>query len=109
MALYRQLGFRPAALDVHIYEKDAAKVTDLLRAAQRVAAQIGVPLDINETFYDHPNLFTTIRQLRAAQQLPALREVLVWPLRVGFKGAINVSAPYDIAALRAQLGLPAAR
>jgi hypothetical protein len=103
--LYRDLGTRPASIDVHIYEPDSAKAVQIVVAANQVAVDLGVPLDINETFYDHPNLFASIRRMRAAHQLPALRQILFWPLRAGSKHAIDLSAPYDIGAVRGSLGL----
>lgn len=103
-SLYRELRIRPAAIDVHVYELEPDKVVDILTAANRAAAELGVPFDINETYYDHPNLFTAIARMESVNQLPALRQVLIFPLHARSNCQIDVSAPYDIAAMNKHLG-----
>jgi hypothetical protein len=103
-ALYNSVGARPAAIDIHVYEKDTAKIPPILSAGNRLASGIGVPLDINEAYYDNTALFSIIVQLLRAGELPRLRSIMVFPRRVTSRCQIDVGAPYDIADIARSLG-----
>lgn len=103
-ALYRETNVRPSSIDVHIYEIDAGKVGQILKVASASAMAVGVPLDINETFYDDPNLFSMISSLEKSGEVKNVRQVLIFPLHYGTSCQINVPPPYDIIGINRHLG-----
>ncbi|MGH8468115.1 MAG: hypothetical protein ACREVY_03690 [Gammaproteobacteria bacterium] len=102
--LFRELGMRPASVDVHIYETDQRIIRQLLITANATARRLGVPLDILETYYDHPNIFRIVSDMKSANQLASLRDILVWPRRVRSACQIDVRAPYAMNRFDTELG-----
>lgn len=96
VALYKELKVQPGAIDLHVYDTDAAKVKNLLIKADQLAHELRVPLDIAETYYDHPNIFGTISALLSSNALGTLREILVFPRKNKSACQIGVSPPYSI-------------
>jgi len=103
--LYMTLHTRPAAVDLHVYDKNQQDIAQMLEAADAAAKRLGVPMEIGETNIDHPYLFGTIHALLSNGKLASLRNVLVFPRRAASKCQIDVQAPYNIAAVRAAMGL----
>ena len=102
--LFRELGVRPASVDVHIYETDQRVIRQSLIAADATARRLGVPLDILETYYDHPNIFRILSDMKSTNQLPSLRDILVWPRRTRSACQIGVRAPYAMNEFDTELG-----
>ncbi len=65
--------------------------------------QLGVPLDINETYYDHADLFHELSPKVAGEELNSIRALLVFPRRSKSYCQIDVDAPYDMAAIGAAI------
>lgn len=101
-AMYRALGVLPAAMDLHIYVTDRDAVTRLIDVAQREASGLGVPLIIGETYFDHPNVFDTLRTQRG--RWPALGTLLVWPRLEQSACHFSVAPPYALAPIVQRLG-----
>jgi hypothetical protein len=103
--LYRDLDVRPASLDIHVYETREAEVRKLLLEADELASGLNVPLEILESFYQHPNLPEVIRSLRSSGHLEALATVQVFPRTPPSLCQENVEAPYPLAEFRQRAGL----
>ncbi len=104
IALYRDQAVKPAALDLHIYERDRSEIRRLLAAADAAATKLGVPLDINETYYDHADLFNELSPKVAGEELNSIRALLVFPRRSKSYCQIDVDAPYDMTSIGAAIG-----
>jgi hypothetical protein len=102
--MYEELEAQPASIDIHLYETEAIKVRELLLTASNAARRLGVPLDVFETYYDHPNALETISELISAGELSTLRDVLVFPRLTKSACQINVPAPYSVLQLEKRLG-----
>ena len=103
--LYASLRTKPAAVDMHVYDKNSQDVLQMLETADALAKKMGIPLEIGETNIDHPNLFTSIASLRSRGELSSLRDVLVFPRRATSNCQIDVQAPYNIGSIRSATGL----
>ncbi len=102
--LYRDQAVKPAALDLHIYERERSEIRRLLAAADAAATKLGVPLDINETYYDHADLFNELSPKVAGEELNSIRALLVFPRRSKSYCQIDVDAPYDMTSIGAAIG-----
>lgn len=102
--LFKELGVRPAALDVHVYDTDEPDVRRLLLSSDDMAKGLGVPVLIGETYYDHPNVLQVASELVAAGRIRPLTDLLVFPRRAKSACQIGVPAPYDMAAIGTRLG-----
>jgi hypothetical protein len=105
VTLFQELGLKPAGLDVHIYETEPSRVTATLVESSKEAARLAVPLIVAETFYDHPNIFAAVRELKVSGKLGDLSDLLAFPRRTGSRCQIGVSAPYDLSPQRRALGV----
>jgi hypothetical protein len=104
-SLYRELRVRPAAIDIHLYAKDAQVAQSILLAADYVAAQLQVPLDMSETTANDPMLAHLVEQLADAGRLTNLRTMMIFPHSPDAICHADVSPPYDITLLEKWLGL----
>jgi hypothetical protein len=104
VSLFRDLGVRPASLDIHMYETDPEVLRNILLSADATARRLGVPLDVLETYYDHVSLFKIASDLMSANQLPSLRDLVVWPRKMTSECSMDVRAPYDMKGMDAELG-----
>ena len=102
--IYTSLHTRPAAVDMHVYDKNPQDVVQMLGAADATAKRLGVPLEIGETDIDHPNLFNAIATLVSRGELSSLRDVLVFPRTAASICQVDVQAPYNITAIRVAMG-----
>jgi hypothetical protein len=105
-SLYEGLNVRPASLDIHVYEVQEAQVRKLLLDAEAIAAQLGVPLEVLESFYQHPDLADVIRQLRSSGHLQTLTTVQVFPRTPASSCQEDVQAPYSLSEFRERSALP---
>lgn len=102
--LYSELRVKPAAIDVHAYEREPKELRAVLTTASRVAREVGVPLDIAETYYDDPGVFAEIAALLRAGELGNLRSLLIWPRRAASACQIDVQAPYVLSTISGEVG-----
>jgi len=103
-SLFRELGVRPASVDIHIYETDPEMTRRFLLTADATARRLGVPLDILETYYDNTDILRLVSDLKSKNLLPSLRDLLVFPKKFGSSCHIDVPAPYDMKLLDIRLG-----
>ena len=93
--IYSEIGVKPQAVDVHIYETEPAAVAQMLQLAETSARALGVPLDILETPYDDYTLFRLLAARGEAGQQSAtpVQTLLVWPKRAGGNCGFDVAIP----------------
>jgi hypothetical protein len=101
--MFNELDVRPSSIDIHVYDTDAAKVKKLLINADRVARELQVPLDVHETYYDHPNIFSTVSELLSSEELTSLRAILVFPRKNKSPCQIDVAPPYSMGTVNKHL------
>ena len=100
--LYQEIGARPLALDVHIYDQETPdSVRQTLLAAEAVAERLHVPFYILETYADNLNLGAAINMLRARGELPSLQLIAAFPLKTSANCHESLSPPFSLAPLRA--------
>lgn len=100
--MFRELGVRPAAIDLHVYETVREDVIDLAKTANQEAASLGVPLIFAETFFDHPNVFDLVKVRQRV--LPQLTTLMVWPRHTASLCQVSVAPPYPIRPIVQKLG-----
>jgi hypothetical protein len=90
--MFRELGVKPAAIDLHLYETDRHDAIQLGKTANNEARALGVPLIIAETYFDHPSAFELARSRR--KELPQLSTMLVFPRLTSSACQFSVAPPY---------------
>lgn len=104
--MFKELGVKPAAIDLHVYETVREDVISLAKTANQEAQALGVPLIFAETFVDHPNVFDLVKV--RDRVLPQLTTLLIWPRHTASQCQISAAPPYDLQPIVRKVGNVAA-
>jgi hypothetical protein len=94
LMLFKTLGIAPNAIDIHLYDVDAAMIRRKLLPAAELAKEYDIPLEIGEMQYENDRQAKVIGEL-ARQYSINFSELIQWPRTGLTKCQINVNPPFS--------------